>query len=1066
MAATVLLQALLILLGSHLSLGSASEAWLWPASGFALAVLLRTPDLRHGLALGLGTLAGSLPVLWPLRPDVQGAAAGVLALALSSLAVTALTAALCRRLKDPFHDSDGGFGPAVRYGAALIGGALLLALVHTAVWQALELDRPKSSWPAQVRMGLQFWSAHAAGLLLVTPMLCVLLDRRRLPQGQGTLLFPMQCAGIGLTLMAATITGVIQRDAREAGFRGDARAIGMTLQNHVDMAVRDVERLRDFHYKVEISQGEFDMVADPMLARSPWLLHFGWLPRVPDWYRRAFEDSAAELDGQSIRELDPRGALTRALDRTEYYPLRWTTPTTGNEALIGIDEGFDPLRAPAIRQAVQLGGLVASSPYVSLARAATDASAVSLYAPVLAGEQHEGMAHDHAAVRGVVSGVLDLGRMVGHTLEQMATLQVDLLLFEGAGAQGTAGVQSSRSDDGRDLRVQAWLPTQDRGGPDRFTSDLHERMPVRLANREWTLLTRPTWLSEPPLPTWLQLGVLACGLGFTTLLGHLMMARQRHIRHLQAAHDGLEALVQQRTRALASTNERLLTEVEERRRLEDDLRSASQQAHHANQAKTMFLANMSHEIRTPLNAVIGYTQILLEDRALVGSTRERLRTILQAGQRLLRLINDVLDLSKIEAGGLQLHSELFDLRQEVDEIVQMFEQRSRGKGLGLVVDITLDTPSPVSGDRTKIGQIILNLMSNALKFTEQGHITLSARREDNEVLIEVGDTGPGIAPAELAQLFAPFRQGKSGLDKGGTGLGLVLARHMALAMGGELVLTSEVGRGTQVRLRLPLPVEHPDRFVMPTPEHPEQLSADTPVRALVVEDDAHSRDILVHLLERIGCQVEFAPDGLAGLRRAARGGLDIVFTDIRMPVLDGIQMLRQLRSQARDDQPGPPVVAVSASSLEHERRHYIQQGFSDFVGKPYAFEDIYRMLALHAGARFEVLADDTPAEPAGHAPAATVEARPGAVTLPLLTQLVEAAANGQLKRVRELLELLAQRPAPEAGSSTIDALPPPELERLQRAAQDYDFSALEHLAGELSSRAEEGTHPTPEATLP
>jgi CheY-like chemotaxis protein len=301
-------------------------------------------------------------------------------------------------------------------------------------------------------------------------------------------------------------------------------------------------------------------------------------------------------------------------------------------------------------------------------------------------------------------------------------------------------------------------------------------------------------------------------------------------------------------------------------------------------------------------------------------------------------------------------------------------------------------------------------------------------RAGDTVRVEVTDTGPGMAADELAQLFAPFRQGQAGLDKGGTGLGLVLARHMARSMGGDLVLDSHPGQGTQARLTLPLPRSAEGSAALPRHAGPQQLSADTPVRALVVEDDAHSRDILVGLLERTGCSVVSAENGLDGLRAAGRGGLDIVFTDIRMPVLDGMQMLQRLQEHLGTQ--APPVVAVSASSLEHERRHYIGLGFSDFVGKPYGFEEIYRMLALHAGARFVPITEPVAA------PATASPSRIGPASAALLAALSEAADQGALKQVRQALAGLAER------ADTPDSLPADTLAALQSAAADYDFDRL------------------------
>jgi signal transduction histidine kinase/DNA-binding NarL/FixJ family response regulator len=821
--------------------------------------------------------------------------------------------------------------------------------------------------------------------------------------------------------------------------------MAMALQNHIDMAVSDVERLRDFHYRRELAKEEFDTVAAPMAARSPWVLHFGWLQRVSDETRTVFEDSPMGLDGQYIREMDADGALVRAGERPLYYPLRWATPSDGNEALVCVDETGDAERHGAVREAVAFGGVRATAPYVSLARAASDVSAVTLYAPVLTGSMDVDGRHDASRVHGLVSAVLDLGRMVERTQAQMAGGRLDLLLHEDASGD-SAGIYSHH-DLARHARpVEPWLPHAAPQIHQLFAQGLHVQTQVRFADRHWTLLMRPGWLDEPPWPSTLQGGILGCGLVFTALLTGLVLVRQRHDRALQAVLDGLEDQVDHRTQELAHSNTQLSAEVEERRRLEADLRHASEQAHQASRAKTLFLANMSHEIRTPLNAVIGYAQILLEEPQHDAGTRTRLRTVLQAGQRLLRLVNDVLDLSKIEAGGLQLHRQHFDLRQELEEAAQMVAPRAAARGLALVVELGLEAAEPVHADRTKVGQMVLNLLSNAIKFTEHGRVSLTAQREGDTVHLAITDTGPGMAAEELAQLFAPFRQGQAGLDKGGTGLGLVLARHMARSMGGDLVLDSTPGQGTQARLTLPLPRSAEGSAALPRHSGPQRLCHDTPVRALVVEDDAHSRDILAELLRRVGCTVEAAENGLDGLRAAGQGLYDIVFTDIRMPVLDGMQMLQRLREQP--DAAPLPVVAVSASSLEHERRHYIDLGFSDFVGKPYAFEEILRMLALHAGARFEPL-DTAATAPAMPPPPADAAPQPciGPASLALLAALCDAADQGALKPIRQALAQLA------AQAGTPDALPPEALQTLHAAAAGYDFDRLQQQARAL--RAEE-----------
>jgi signal transduction histidine kinase/FixJ family two-component response regulator len=1043
------LYALAIAASRGLHQPSSAMPVLWLPTGVALALWLCL-GWRCLPGLLLGGLAGhGVLLLWTQLPSLASVSLGALALISAELLCMGLTARLLREL--PHRLDQAPIRLASLFAAlALMGAGACALLQGTVVWQLGLLDA-FPAWRTRLDLLGSLWLAQVAALLLVTPPLLILLSPALRQRSISLLAFPMQSTGLGLTVLAVAVTGQMQFDAQVQDFRGQVRALGMALQNHVDMALRDLEVIRAFHYKVEIDQSEFHAVADPMLEQSPWQRHFAWLPRIQHEERDLFEDSPLGLDRRSIREVDSQGALVRSPRHPDYFPVRWTEPAAGHEALIGVDESSDSVRGPALRQAVLTGRITATPPYSSLERAATDLSVVTLYAPVLTGDLRQTHGHDPAQVRGMVSATLDLGELIRLSSQQMELEGIDLLLHDPASAR-SAGVQAQLTSQLR--HIATWLPDQ---APMPFTPLRDARQTIAVADRHWTLQARPARLSPTLWPSPLQWAVLCCGLAFTALLTGFVQTRLRHERALQAINDGLEDQVHARTQELATTNGQLQAEVEERRRLEDDLRLASQQAQQASQAKSVFLANMSHEIRTPLNAVIGYTQILLEDQQLAGKARERLRIILQAGQRLLRLINDVLDLSKIEAGGLQLHPERFDLCRELTDAATLFDQRAQAKGLTLQLDLALEAPSFVCTDRTKLGQIVLNLLGNAVKFTEHGQVSLSAHRDGDEVLIDVRDHGPGISAAELAQLFAPFRQGQAGHEKGGTGLGLALSRHIARSMGGELSISSAPGQGTHAHLRLPLPAATADSAVPDDTEAPmRKLSPQTPLKVLVVDDDDDSRDILVQLLEGLGCQVQSARDGLAGLRAAQRGGFQIIFTDIRMPVLDGLQMLSQLRTSETAAQ--VPVVAVSASSLVHERRHYLERGFSDFVGKPYTFGQIHRMLAQHAGAHFVAAADAQEAATAKPPTAARAPCEPGPVTQAALASLIEAAGNGELRKVNALLDQFVERLAlldqPATPPATAhDALPPETLGNMQRAAQGYDFSALESQAREALDAA-------------
>ncbi|WNB77478.1 ATP-binding protein [Methylomonas koyamae] len=395
-----------------------------------------------------------------------------------------------------------------------------------------------------------------------------------------------------------------------------------------------------------------------------------------------------------------------------------------------------------------------------------------------------------------------------------------------------------------------------------------------------------------------------------------------------------------------------------------ELQRARDQAEAANKAKSIFLANMSHELRTPLNAILGFSSLVQKDPQFPESQQRNLAIINRSGEHLLNLINDVLEMAKIESGRLQLEQTRFDLGALIRDVSDMMSVRAHDKGLRLLVDQSSEFPRFIYGDEARLRQILINLLGNALKFTQQGGVTLRLGTRENShthLLIEVEDTGPGIAESEQQHIFEPFVQlGEQG-DSKGTGLGLTITRQFVQLMGGQLTLESSVGKGSLFRIDLPLQDTAEPQIPVPEPDRRGEIAGLAPgqpqYRILIVEDQLENQLLLGQLMADIGMQVEVAKDGAQGLALFQSWQPHLIWMDRRMPKMDGLQAAQAIRQLPGGDR--VKIVAVTASAFMEQREEMLQAGMDGFIRKPYRAEEIYACLAEQLGLEF-VYRSETP----------------------------------------------------------------------------------------------------------
>ena len=690
-----------------------------------------------------------------------------------------------------------------------------------------------------------------------------------------------------------------------------------------------------------VSRTQFASFSSSLMKESFGIQALEWVPRVPNNKRSDFEQSA-QLHGYSdfqFSEKMPNGELGPAQRRDEYYPVYFVEPFIPNIKAFGFDLASNPVRKKALIEARDSGNIVLTRRITLIQERGTQYGILAFQPVYRRDLETKSIPQRKLALKGFVLGVFRIGDIVNSALARLAKLKgvniqiIDRnapkdmqLLFEQVGAKSADDTPSPHSIDTGAITYPFELPVQN-GDWDIVFTQHHKHFLLGVPGISWF--------------------VLVVGLLMTSMITFIVFTYMNRMTMTAM-------LVEQRTQELRSSEEKAV-------QIAQHAEQARYEAEIANSAKSNFLSTMSHEIRTPLNGVLGMAQ-LLKNSGLEEEQGKKVETILSSGRTLLAIINDVLDMSKIEAGGIELEITAFSLRNLISSISTPFQSLASDKGITLSVHKSIKDTDILKGDPVRLRQIIWNLISNAIKFTHTGTVTIEItnapplNKKDVSIRIAVQDTGTGISEDRLPHIFSPFTQEDTSITRkfGGSGLGLSIVKSLVELMDGIITVSSKVDEGTRFEVVLPFDIAtgeeaaqiHQRSIVLPPDNEYSGLSV------LIAEDNTVNALIAEAFLEKFGHTPYVVENGAEAVKAVQKYTFDLILMDIHMPEMDGIEATKTIRSMSVGEH--IPIIGLTAEAFAERHILFKQAGMDDVITKPFTEEQLrsalgqFRSLAPHA----------------------------------------------------------------------------------------------------------------------